>query len=177
MTGERAAGQTIQIPTAPAELMNCGAQRQRAVDASTRDHDICTRRERRGDRLGAEISVEAEQPLRHRGAGEHFAPTLWAPLRCTIQKIITNHHADLKLYADCGEALFEGARAGARIYTAGIGDDLDVLVDELHGVTADRVNEIRREAGLRFSGARPRHDRHSDLRPVINSDVAEGRGQ
>jgi hypothetical protein len=156
--------------------VDAGAERYRAVDHASGQHDIRAGIQRSGDRKGAEVGVDAGQAAegRKRVAGKHFAGCPGSQVCCLGHQVITVDNGYLQVQSGRIDQLPHGRRAGGRIHAARIGDDLDPLPGHLRQIRLERRrDEIHRIAKRRIRGARPGQDRHGYLRQVVVDEVIE----
>ena len=176
MTRQTAAGQPVEIFFRPAELMNAGAQGDRAVDHPARQHDVCTLCQGTCNRKSTEIGIDAGQGF-HRWyglPGEHFNRTGCRQIRRPAHQVITGDHGNGQIQSCRIDQGPYRRRAGSRINASRIRNDLYTLPGNLRQVGLEHGrNEIGGIAEFGFGRPGARHDRHGDFGQVVIDDVIE----
>ena len=112
MAGQAAGGEPVVVVAPPAEFVDQRPERQRGVDAAAGDHDVGAGGQRRGDRLGAEIGVDARAAFGGIGAPLNISVT---PRRAQLlgagEQIVAFDDGDLERDAGLRAARLRSARA------------------------------------------------------------------
>src|SRR5207244_6629740 len=93
-----------------------------------------------------------------------------------IQQIVASDNSDAQFSS--GAAFFserlDGRRAGAGIHAAGIGKDVDVLLDDRWQDALDCPEEVARVSERRITLLLLLQNRHRDLGEIIEHQIVDG---
>ncbi len=159
--------EAVVVAGAPAEGVDQRPERDGAVHAAARDHDVCARRERRGDREGAEVGVCAHDLLREWCAREHFLGLCGAQRLDLRHEVVAEHGGDLQVHAFGLRRRDERRAAGRGVDAAGIRDHLDAACLDLFHQRAHGADEVGRVALRRVFGLGAAEQRHGDFGEVV----------
>ena len=144
--GEQAAGalgtafDDVAGQAAAGELVR--RQRDGAVDHAPRDDDVRTGGQGSGNRLRAQVGVDAEERGRQWGTAAHFmhagGTQLFHPVRQVVAFDDGDLHRDALLCQLPGQCL----AAGARIDAACVGNHANALRRDLRCQTGDHLDEV-----------------------------------
>ena len=173
MTGDGPGSQEVPIRLFPAETMNHRRERKRGIGAAAGDHDVGAGGERLCQRKGPDVSVRAKNTIadgRERLARIHASHFDTARRACRRCGRIRRPLRTTAIFSP-GARRQHFARAGDRIYSAWIGDDLYVALFDAPGYPSDERWEIASVAEIWIRLLLLLHDGHRDLGEVIENKV------
>ena len=153
---QAAAGQFVQVVRLPAELGNQRAERERAVDTATGDHDVGALPQCLGDRKRPEVGIGADELERQ------LAPGLQVPAAHRSQRfdfardVVADDNRHLERYSQLFQPHFERIAAADRVHASRVRDHLDPLAGDFDGERAHHaLDEVGRVSELGAPLPRP----------------------